>query len=64
MDWILTPAQRLDGIRATLVAAPRPCHDCDCDCPLMGTWRELTDTLLDRMLDEMALAERLEAHHG
>lgn len=65
MDWILTPAQRLDGIRAALVAAkPRPCDTCECDCPLLETWRELTDSLLDRMLDEMALAHEMEARRG
>lgn len=61
MDWILTPAQRLDEIRATLTAAPRPCGDCQCDCPLKATWRDLTDTLLDRMLEELALERELEA---
>ena len=63
MDWpIRSPEQRRESICLSLVAAkPRPCGDCDCDCPLLATWRELTDHLLDALLDEMALAERMEA---
>ncbi len=57
--------QRMNAIRASLVAAKgRPCDTCECDCPLLATWRELTDNLLDRMLEEQALVTAMEVRRG